>query len=62
VVVIGAGLSGMTAGSMLAQQGMRVLVADHLPSPGGVCHSFQREGFTFDVGPTFSVAVAMDGW
>ena len=61
VVVIGAGLAGMTAGALLAQQGMRVLVADHRPYPGGVCHSFQREGFTFDVGPHL-LSGCGDGW
>ncbi len=61
VVVIGAGLAGMTAGAMLAQHGMRVLVADHRPSPGGVCHSFQREEFTFDVGPHL-LSGCGDGW
>ncbi|MBI2873285.1 MAG: NAD(P)/FAD-dependent oxidoreductase [Chloroflexi bacterium] len=61
VVVIGAGLAGMTAGALLAQNGMRVLVADHRPSPGGVCHSFQRDGFTFDVGPHL-LSGCGDGW
>lgn len=51
VVVIGAGIGGLTAGAMLAKEGMRVLVLDQRPTAGGVCHSFARQGFTFDVGP-----------
>lgn len=51
VVVIGGGLAGLTCGALLAKGGMRVLVAEQRPAPGGVCHSFQRDGFTFDVGP-----------
>jgi len=50
-VVIGAGIGGLTSGALMAQRGMRVLVLDQRPVPGGVCHSFRREGFTFDVGP-----------
>ncbi|MFQ6059501.1 MAG: phytoene desaturase family protein [Anaerolineae bacterium] len=51
VVVIGAGLGGLTCGALLAQEGMSVLVVDQRPVPGGVCHSYQRQGFSMDVGP-----------
>ncbi|MBS1253196.1 MAG: Phytoene desaturase (lycopene-forming) [Anaerolineales bacterium] len=51
VVVIGAGLGGLTAGGMLARAGQRVLVVDQRPVPGGVVHSYVRDGFTIDVGP-----------
>lgn len=51
VVVIGAGIGGLTAAALLAKQGMDVLVLDRRPVPGGVCHSFEKDGFTFDVGP-----------
>lgn len=51
VVVIGAGIGGLSAAALTAMNGKSVLVVDQRPSPGGVCHSFEREGYTFDVGP-----------
>jgi phytoene dehydrogenase-like protein len=50
VIVIGAGIGGLTCGALLAKQGLRVLVAEQHSIPGGCCTSFQRKGFTFDVG------------
>ena len=51
VVVIGAGLGGLTAAGLLAREGRRVLVLDQRPVPGGVVHSYPRDGYTVDVGP-----------
>ena len=34
VIVIGSGLSGLTAASLLAKQGLHVLVAEHADRPG----------------------------
>ncbi len=51
VVVIGAGLGGLTAAGLLAREGRRVLVVDQRPVPGGVVHSYTRRGCTVDVGP-----------
>lgn len=52
VVVIGAGIGGLTAGALLAQQGYQVLVVDQAFVPGGCASTFRRRGFTFDVGAT----------
>ena len=52
VVVIGAGIGGLTAGALLARRGYRVLVLDQALVPGGCASTFQRRGFTFDVGAT----------
>lgn len=52
VVVIGAGIGGLTAGALLAHQGYSVLVLDQALVPGGCASTFQRQGFTFDVGAT----------
>ena len=50
VIVVGAGLGGMTAASLLAQRGLSVLMIDQQNKPGGACTSFKREDHVFDVG------------
>ena len=50
VIVVGAGLGGMTAASLLAKRGLSVLMIDQQDKPGGSCTSFRRQGITFDVG------------
>ncbi len=52
IVVIGAGIGGLTAAALLAHRGDRVLVLDQAIVPGGCASTFQRRGFTFDVGAT----------
>jgi C-3',4' desaturase CrtD len=52
VVVIGAGIGGLTAAALLAHRGYRVLLLDQAVVPGGCASTFQRRGFTFDVGAT----------
>jgi phytoene desaturase len=50
VVVIGAGCGGLSAGSILARQGRKVLVVEQQDRVGGCCSTFDRDGFKFDVG------------
>jgi prolycopene isomerase len=50
VIVIGAGLGGITAASLLAKRGLSVLLIDQQNKPGGACTSFKREDHVFDVG------------
>jgi C-3',4' desaturase CrtD len=52
VVVVGAGIGGLTAGALLARRGYQVLVLDQALVPGGCASTFKRRGFTFDVGAT----------
>ncbi|MDB9314401.1 C-3',4' desaturase CrtD [Spirulina sp. CS-785/01] len=52
VVVVGAGIGGLTASALLAQQGYDVLVVEQAYVPGGCASTFKRQGFTFDVGAT----------
>jgi prolycopene isomerase len=50
VVVIGAGLSGLTAASLLAKRGLHVAVIDNNYEPGGSCGIFKRNNVIFDQG------------
>ena len=52
VVVVGAGIGGLTAGALLAKQGHEVTIYDQAIVPGGCASTFKRRGFTFDVGAT----------
>ena len=49
VVVIGAGLGGLTSALELASRGLKVCVLEQHRVPGGYAHSFRRKGYTFDV-------------
>ena len=50
-IVIGSGMGGLTAGSLLAQlQDKRVLILERHFTFGGFTHVFSRKGFTWDVG------------
>ncbi len=53
VIVIGSGIGGLVAASMLARYGQRVLVCESHTIAGGAAHSFSRRGFHFDSGPSF---------
>jgi prolycopene isomerase len=48
VIIIGAGIGGLTCGAFLAQQGMRVAVCEKHFQIGGYAQNFSRKGFTFD--------------
>lgn len=52
VVVVGAGIGGLTAGALLARRGYKVKIFDQAIVPGGCASTFQRQGFIFDVGAT----------
>ncbi len=49
-IVIGAGLSGLAAASLLAKRGLKVTVVEHAFKPGGSCGIFKRDGAIFDQG------------
>ena len=51
VVVIGAGVGGLTAALRLAQRGCRVRVLEATDRLGGLAAGLEREGFRFDAGP-----------
>jgi len=55
VIVIGAGIGGITAAIHLARGGLRVTVVEKNACPGGRCNRCIREGHQFDTGPTLFV-------
>ncbi|HUJ64679.1 MAG TPA: FAD-dependent oxidoreductase, partial [Acidimicrobiales bacterium] len=48
VVVVGAGLGGLSAAASLARAGKRVLLAERQDGPGGNARAFRRGDYTFD--------------
>lgn len=61
VIIIGAGMGGLTCGALLAKEGLSALVVEQHSIPGGCCTSFQRKGFTFDVGTDLLVGAERGG-
>lgn len=66
VIVIGAGIGGLTAAAILAKNGKRVLVLEKNSTPGGYMVCFQKGKFKFDAslhlingcnknGPTYKI-------
>ncbi|ADH85833.1 phytoene desaturase family protein [Desulfurivibrio alkaliphilus] len=50
VVVIGSGISGLTAAALLARKGREVTILERTARPGGALKRFKRQGVSFDVG------------
>lgn len=50
VIVIGGGLSGLTAAGLLAKRGLKTAVIDRNYNPGGSCGVFKRGDVIFDTG------------
>jgi flavin-dependent dehydrogenase len=48
VVVIGAGISGLTAAALLSKAGLHVVVVEAQSGVGGCIAGFERKGFKFD--------------
>jgi len=55
ILIIGAGMGGLTAATHLARQGFHVTVIEKNSNPGGRCDRISREGHIFDTGPTLFV-------
>ncbi len=53
VIIIGAGFSSLSAASYLAKEGHQVTIFEKNNSPGGRARQFKKEGFTFDIGPSW---------
>ncbi|KAL3676002.1 hypothetical protein R1sor_025950 [Riccia sorocarpa] len=58
VVVIGAGIGGLCCAGLLAKYGYNVIVCESHDAAGGAAHSFKRQGFEFDSGPSFHAGLS----
>lgn len=59
ILVIGSGFGGLAAAIRLAAAGHRVTVLEQRDRPGGRAYVYERDGFTFDGGPTIITAPAL---
>jgi len=62
VVVVGAGIGGLTAAALLAKRGLHVLVVEQHYMPGGTCGAIRRQDFTMDIGATVLYGFGLKGF
>jgi phytoene desaturase len=53
VLIVGTGLGGLSTGLRLTTKGYHVTFVEKASQPGGRLNQLKKEGFTFDVGPSF---------
>nr|BCX01834.1 MAG: phytoene dehydrogenase [Bacteroidota bacterium] len=56
VIIIGAGFGGLALGIRLQSRGIRTLILDKQPQPGGHAGQLRLRGYTFDMGPSLITA------
>jgi len=52
IIIIGAGIGGLSAAIRLAAQGYRVQILERQPQVGGKLNQLKHAGFSFDTGPS----------
>ena len=60
VIVIGAGISGLTSAVYARRSGFEVLVLEKAANPGGVSTSWRRKGYTFEGGVHWLIGARED--
>ena len=60
VVVIGAGLGGITTAALLTKAGYKTLTVEKLPFIGGRCGTLEYHGFKLPTGTVITVATSRD--
>ena len=53
IIIIGSGFSSMSAACYLAKAGNIVQILEKNSTPGGRARQFKKDGFTFDIGPSW---------
>ncbi len=61
-IIIGGGLSGLTAASLLAKRGLILAVIEKSYNPGGTCGIFRRGDVTFDQGAAMLYGFGENGF
>lgn len=62
VIIIGAGISGLTAAALLAKKNRRVALIDAQTKPGGSCGIFKRKGVIFEQGAAMLYGFGENGF
>ncbi len=53
IVIIGSGFAGLSAAGLLAKEGHEVTILEKNDQPGGRARIWEKDGFTFDMGPSW---------
>jgi phytoene desaturase len=53
IIVIGAGFAGLSAACVLAKAGFKVTILEKNDQPGGRARVWEKDGFKFDMGPSW---------
>ncbi|MEO0895024.1 MAG: phytoene desaturase family protein [Bacteroidota bacterium] len=53
IVVIGSGFAGLASAALLGKEGYDVTIVEKNDQPGGRARQWQKDGFTFDMGPSW---------
>jgi C-3',4' desaturase CrtD len=61
IIIIGAGIGGLTVGALLGKKGHEVVIFEQALMAGGCASTFKRKGFIFDVGATQVAGLEKDG-
>ena len=60
IVIIGAGLTGLTLAYYLKNAGKKILLVEENERSGGVIHSVSENGFTYETGPATGVLGSLE--
>eukprot|EP01023_Acetabularia_acetabulum_P064585 TRINITY_DN8388_c0_g1_i2.p1 TRINITY_DN8388_c0_g1~~TRINITY_DN8388_c0_g1_i2.p1 ORF type:complete len:558 (+),score=98.33 TRINITY_DN8388_c0_g1_i2:101-1774(+) len=61
VVVIGAGVGGLSCAALLARYGVKVCVCESHSIPGGAAHAWVQDGYHFESGPSLYSGMKAQG-
>ena len=53
IAIIGSGFSALASASYLAKEGHQVTIYEKNDTVGGRARQYKKDGFTFDIGPTW---------
>jgi phytoene desaturase len=53
IIIIGAGFAGLSAACVLAKEGFMVTILEKNDQPGGRARVWEKDGFRFDMGPSW---------
>ncbi|MFC2032127.1 oleate hydratase [Chloroflexota bacterium] len=61
IIIIGAGIAGLSAGCYSQMNGYRTRIFEMHTLPGGLCTSWKRKGYTIDAGIRFTSGCSSTG-